>query len=182
MKLYIFRHGETFANANRLCQGVKDLYPLNDKGQKQAEALGQELAGLNLPVIYASPLSRAQQTAAFAAEPNHTPIVTLDGLKEHDFGIVEGWEESKILAQYKELFLGVLEADNPETFDWRMPEGESRREALERFCREIEYIKNNCPYEIAGVATHGSIMSTYYYDMFKTFRAFANCEYFTVEI
>ena len=182
MKLYIFRHGETYANAVHLCQGVKDLYPLDEVGRGQALALGRELAGLKLQVIYASPLSRAQQTAEFVAEPNKTPIITLDGLKEHDFGIVEGWPESKIAENYRELLLGVLAAENPKTFDWKMPGGESRRESLERFCREIEYIKNNCAYDIAGVATHGSIMSNYYYAVFHEARAFANCEYFIVEI
>ena len=66
MELYIARHGETEANAERRFQGNGLDTPLTPKGIGQAKALGETIAGIEFDAIYASPLGRAMDTARIA--------------------------------------------------------------------------------------------------------------------
>ena len=93
MLLYIFRHGQTEANVTGLIQGNVDLYGLNEVGRMEAERLSKELATAKLPVIYASPLSRAKETAEYVASSNGANIKIVEGLHEVDMGKAEGMYE-----------------------------------------------------------------------------------------
>jgi len=62
MLLYIIRHGETDTNARGLLCGQVDQ-PLNDNGRLLARITGEGLRGTVFNKIYASPLSRAYETA-----------------------------------------------------------------------------------------------------------------------
>lgn len=182
MKLYIFRHGETDANLHNIVQGAKDLTPLNATGLIQAAKLRDELAPLQLPIIYSSPLSRARQTAEIVASANQTPVKIVDGLHEQDFGIAEGLYESEVGHRWKKEFLANMDVTDEAGADLKIPEGESRREALERFKSAIAAIKADNPYEIAGVAAHGTVMRDFYYDLYQKPYIFKNCEYFVLEV
>ncbi len=63
LTVHLVRHGETEWNRDGRCQGVTDI-PLTEKGIQQAEALGQVFAATRPSLILASPLQRAQETAA----------------------------------------------------------------------------------------------------------------------
>ena len=73
MILYIVRHGDPIYNPDSL----------TPKGLRQAEAVGKRLAVFGLDEIYASPLKRAQQTAAPAAEMLKKEIITKDFMSEN---------------------------------------------------------------------------------------------------
>lgn len=73
MILYIVRHGDPIYNTDSL----------TPKGLRQAEAVGKRLAVFGLDEIYASPLKRAQQTAAPAAEMLKKEIITKDFMSEN---------------------------------------------------------------------------------------------------
>lgn len=182
MKLYIFRHGQTDANIQGICQGLSGDYPLNATGIEQAKALGKELAMLKLPILYASPQKRAQMTAFAVAEPNSTPIETLFDLHETIFGVAEGMFERDMWVQYKDIFQSQLNPQAPDFLTAKIPEAESIQDNFDRYDRVIKYIKNNCPYEIAGVASHGTFMATIFYRLFGVNHELKNCEYFVVEI
>ena len=66
MQLYLVRHGETDWNAAHRIQGSTDI-PLNATGRVQALATGRLLARRPWDAIYASPLSRAYETATIIA-------------------------------------------------------------------------------------------------------------------
>lgn len=87
--VYIIRHGQTDANLKKLAVGYLDI-PLNETGVKQAEQLSKGLADRHIPIIYASPLSRAQATASIIAQKTHSTIITDDLLKERNLGKAEG--------------------------------------------------------------------------------------------
>lgn len=81
--VYIFRHGETDANAQKRMQGWLDV-PLNTNGMAQAQALAQKLAGVKFDCVYSSPLSRAVDTAR--AVVGDQQITTNGNLREWNMG------------------------------------------------------------------------------------------------
>ncbi len=86
----LVRHGETDWNRERRIQGLTDI-PLNDTGRQQAAATAEVLRDESWDAIYASPLSRAAETASIMAaglglaEPVHVPE-----LVERRHGALEG--------------------------------------------------------------------------------------------
>lgn len=86
--LILVRHGRTAANAAALLQGRSD-HPLDDLGESQAAALGREL-GRSVARVLASPLTRAQQTAAAIAAPGALDVETDERWYELDYGGLEG--------------------------------------------------------------------------------------------
>ena len=62
-KLYLIRHGETQANKTGVLMGSTDT-PLNDQGRQQAMMLRDRTTALEVDSIFASPLSRAVETAS----------------------------------------------------------------------------------------------------------------------
>ena len=103
MELVCVRHGRTSWNSVRRFQGRTDI-PLDDEGRAQAQALAVFLAGDDFDRAYASPLSRAQETArAVLAGRSGPPLQTDADLIEMAFGTWEGltWEE--IVVKHPEL-------------------------------------------------------------------------------
>jgi broad specificity phosphatase PhoE len=88
-RILLVRHGRTCWNVERRRQGREDI-PLDDVGRDSADALGAALAGEAIDAIYASPLSRARDTAAPTALAHGLPIIVDDDLLELDFGAFSG--------------------------------------------------------------------------------------------
>lgn len=76
MRIIFVRHGEP--DYARDC--------LTGEGRRQAAAVAERLAGEGIREIYASPLGRAAQTAAFTARRLKLPVVTLDYMREITWG------------------------------------------------------------------------------------------------
>jgi probable phosphoglycerate mutase len=128
--IYLIRHGETAWNAQGRFQGKLDS-ALTDTGVKQAEAIGQRLAGLGISfdTFVTSPLGRTRQTAAIIAECANLPAAQDDDrLAEVSLGSWDGLTHIDIDAQWP----GLLDGSTP--FDWffRSPDGESYDAAFER--------------------------------------------------
>ena len=85
--LILVRHGRTAANAAGLLQGRLDQ-PLDELGARQAVAVAEFVARTTGPVqaVFASPLRRAQQTAAQFG----LPVETDERWLELAYGIYEG--------------------------------------------------------------------------------------------
>lgn len=93
-ELIMIRHGVTAWNKERRFQGQIDI-PLDDEGLRQAQLLGQSMAGAALAAVYASDLTRARQTAEPLASALGLPVVAEPGLRERHYGDFEGctWDE-----------------------------------------------------------------------------------------
>jgi uncharacterized phosphatase len=99
-ELYLVRHGETDWNRQRRIQGLTDI-PLNDTGRSQALATGLLLARRSWDGIYASPLSRARETASIIAGEVGLPGPQLvDALVERNYGLAEGLDWTQIESRY----------------------------------------------------------------------------------
>jgi broad specificity phosphatase PhoE len=79
--VHLLRHGEV-ENPQRILYGRLPGYRLSPLGEQMAVAAGRALAGRDITALYASPLDRAQQTAAPLAEQFGLPVTTDERLTE----------------------------------------------------------------------------------------------------
>ena len=63
MTVYLARHGEV-DNPDRVVYADMPGFGLSDRGRAEAAAAAEHLARMGAEAIYASPLQRAQETAA----------------------------------------------------------------------------------------------------------------------
>jgi broad specificity phosphatase PhoE len=81
--VHLVRHGEV-ENPKGVIYGRLPGYHLSERGKRQAEAAAERLEDEAVGVVWASPLERAQETAAAIAERHDVTIVTDDRLIESD--------------------------------------------------------------------------------------------------
>jgi uncharacterized phosphatase len=99
-ELYLVRHGETDWNRQRRIQGLTDI-PLNETGRAQARATGALLSRRSWDAVYASPLSRARETASIIAAELGLPEPTLlDELVERNYGSAEGLDWMQVETRF----------------------------------------------------------------------------------
>lgn len=79
--LHLVRHGEV-ANPKGVIYGRLPGYNLSERGQRQAEAAAERLASEDIGAVWASPLERAQETAAAIAARHNLEIATDERLLE----------------------------------------------------------------------------------------------------
>ena len=79
--IYLVRHGQV-QNPDRVLYGRLPGFNLSARGRAQAELLGKHFAGVRLTAVVASPLERAQQTAAAIAAPHGLQVETDERLIE----------------------------------------------------------------------------------------------------
>ncbi|UOQ89235.1 histidine phosphatase family protein [Agromyces endophyticus] len=90
----LVRHGETDWNVERRIQGRTDI-PLNETGRRQAAQVGAELAESTWDAVYASPLSRAAETAELISGALGVPVQGhVDALAERSYGVLEGLDHA----------------------------------------------------------------------------------------
>jgi broad specificity phosphatase PhoE len=74
-KVHVMRHGEVH-NPEGILYGRLPGYYLSERGKAQAEAVAKSLAGNDIVAVIASPLQRAQETAAPIAVLHKLPVDT----------------------------------------------------------------------------------------------------------
>lgn len=97
-RVFLVRHGATVLSAEDRYAGSTDV-PLSDAGRAHARALAARLAGEPLAAAYASPMSRARDTAELIVEGRGLPVVTVPELRETDHGHWEGRTREQIRAE-----------------------------------------------------------------------------------
>ena len=73
--VHLVRHGEVF-NPEKILYGRLPNYRLSEAGEQQAKVTAEYLASLDVAAVVASPLLRAQQTAAPIAAAHGLPVRT----------------------------------------------------------------------------------------------------------
>jgi probable phosphomutase (TIGR03848 family) len=148
--LLLIRHGENnFVKTGKMAGRIPGVH-LNERGQKQAQALGEALLGVPIKAVYASPLERAMETATPIAESHKLKIVQEPDLMDTDIGKWQG-RSWKLLALKKEWKI-VQHA--PSRF--RFPEGESFPECQLRIVNVLERIvqTHKKPQDVVAVVFH----------------------------
>lgn len=98
----LIRHGETEWNTLGKFQGCTDI-ALSEEGIKQAKLLKDRLNG-DFDYIYASPLSRAFETANIIASGTDKRVIIANDIREINFGEWEGLTVHEIAENYPEKF------------------------------------------------------------------------------
>ena len=88
--LWLVRHGESTWNARGLVQGQADGPTLTEKGRQQSAEAAYHLPSGSIEAIYASDLTRAQQTAEIVGSTLGLDVRYDRSLRERCFGVREG--------------------------------------------------------------------------------------------
>jgi probable phosphoglycerate mutase len=148
--LLLIRHGENdFVKTGKLAGHLPGIH-LNERGRKQAEALGEALKDVPLKAIYSSPLDRALETAAPIANARKLQILHEPDLMDTDVGSWQG-KSLKVLRHTKAW---SIVQNAPSRF--RFPDGESFAESQVRYVNALERIlkTHSKPKDILAVVFH----------------------------
>ncbi len=151
--LMFVRHGETVGNIERIAHGQSES-PLNHRGIQQAEFTAKLLIDWERSYhrIYASPMSRAQDTARAISSATGLPIHTHENLKEGYLGDWEGITYQQ-LAEFEFAKKSILDDD----FDGH--NGESPNQLAKRMSSAVYDIRNRHPEENIIIVSHGAAIS-----------------------
>lgn len=97
MDITLIRHGQSEANVSGRWQGQGDS-PLTEHGEAQARSLGERLTTAPVDAVFASDLTRAQQTAKALGRE----LTLLPQWREIDVGAWEGLTRAEVAAQFSE--------------------------------------------------------------------------------
>jgi probable phosphoglycerate mutase len=148
--LLLIRHGENdFVKTGKL-PGQSAGIHLNERGQKQAQALGEALKEVPIKAVYSSPLERAMETAEPIARARSLEVMPDPGLRDADVGKWQG-KSLKVL-RLTNAWKVVQHAPSRFTF----PEGESFVSVQTRIVNTLESItrRHNKPKDIVAVVFH----------------------------
>lgn len=126
-RLYLVCHGATQLSAENRFAGSVGV-DLSEEGRAQVERLSIRLADDQISAIYASPLSRTQETANILARPHGLSPVLREGLKEISHGRWEGLTRTEVEA----AFPGEYETWESDPFTFAPEGGESGISVLAR--------------------------------------------------
>ena len=184
--VYIFRHGETDANAEKRMQGWLDV-PLNANGEAQAQALAQKLSGVRFDCVYSSPSSRALDTAR--AVVGNQQIVLNGDLREWNMGdfcghivrLTDSPADTPIDMLSDIIYAPYALLSND---DYVPPNGESYNMFIARVRNAILDIVKNSDCNTIAIATHTGVAK----NIIKQFTdvkwprgGMPNAEYFKLE-
>lgn len=149
MKLYMIRHGQSTANAQRFHAGWAQV-PLTEQGMMQARSAVRLLNGIQFDRIYVSDLLRAQQTLA-AVLPGVESITT-SLLREINVGDLAGKSTDECLKIYGEQYLADKAVHNFVTYG-----GEDDAMHLDRIRRFSVRLEQDVQPNVAAFCHEGSI-------------------------
>lgn len=160
-RIIAVRHGETAWNVDTRIQGQLDI-ELNERGQWQAQRVGQALADEAIARVYSSDLKRAHATAqAIAAHNRHLPEAQVhlhQGLRERAFGKFEGHTYAHIEATWPD-----------ESLLWRQREpdfapvgGETPLQVMDRVANAVNALASQHLGEQIVLVAHGGVLDMLY--------------------
>jgi probable phosphoglycerate mutase len=151
MSLFLLiRHGENdYVKTGRLPGHIEGIH-LNERGQKQALALGEALKEVPIKAIYSSPLERAMETAEPIARVRGLQIIQELDLRDANVGKWQG----KSIKSLRLTNAWKIVQHSPSRFTF--PEGESFPGVQTRIVNVLERIahRHNKPKDIVAVVFH----------------------------
>lgn len=156
-RVLAIRHGETAWNVDTRIQGQLDV-PLNDTGRWQAERLAQALAAEGLEALYASDLSRAQETAAIVARALDLPLAPHRGLRERHFGRFQGHTHAEV----ERLWPQDAQRWRRREPDFSPPQGERLVDFYDRCVGAARELAARHPGQTIALVAHGGVLDCLY--------------------
>ena len=143
-KIYLFRHGQTFYNKNKIFTGWKDS-KLTPIGTTQARVIARKLKGKKIDVAYTSDLSRCKDTLkevlGYHGECKKT--IVDKRLRERSYGKLEGTSHKEFIKKYGIEKFNIYHR----SYDVSPPGGESVKMVEKRvraFIKDmLKYVRKN---------------------------------------
>ena len=144
---YYVRHGQTVFNLQHRLQGMCDS-PLTAKGIKDAYRAELALRKIPFDRAFCSSSERCVDTASILLERHNVRAIPMKGLKEIDFGSLDGSLYQEVKAEFERR-----KAED----DFGEVGGETGKDMKDRIRRTFDFIAGQCfPGEKVLVVSHGS--------------------------
>ena len=101
LKIYLFRHGGTYYNKEKVFTGWKDS-KLTPEGVKNAETVAEKLKNKKFQIAFQSHLTRSKQTLKIVLKyhPECKRIITDDRIIERSYGDLQGKTHKEFIEKY----------------------------------------------------------------------------------
>jgi broad specificity phosphatase PhoE len=151
-RLLLIRHLEPDRSVHGRAYGSLDA-PLSALALEHAAKLARALEGVHLDAVYASPLRRALETATPLAVHRKLVPVVHEGLREIDFGEIEGSRYEEVEESSPGLFRSWMSDPTGVSF----PGGESFAELRLRALGAAEEIRVRHRGCVVALVAHGGV-------------------------
>jgi alpha-ribazole phosphatase len=151
-RVWLIRHGEPADHAKNRCYGTLDI-GLSENGRRQMSHVAQHLEADPAAVIFASPSSRAQQSASILAANQSRPIEIIEDFREMNFGDFEGLTYDEIATRYPDLYRQWMESPTEIHF----PNGENFAAMQSRVLRAFKKILHESEGQTIMIVSHGGV-------------------------
>ncbi len=151
--IYIYRHGQTDLNKNKIIQGSGIDAGLNDFGRRQAQAFFERYRNEAFQLVITSALRRTHQTVQPFLEVG-LPWEQFTEINEMGWGSQEGKRSSP---EMKEQYRGIINRWKAGDYRARFQDGESASEMAARMIRFVEWLKLRREQKIL-ICSHGRAM------------------------
>ncbi len=155
-RLILVRHAESEANVVGSLHTRVPGPPLTALGRQQAVMLVDALADQDIRSVWASTMTRAQQTAAPLAAARGLTVAIRDGLKECHLGELHDRRDAEAHALFDDVFAGwMLGAD----LTLRCPgDAESGEEVVTRVRAVLDEVVAGLDEGVAVIVSHGAAL------------------------
>lgn len=152
----LVRHGQTVANVEGRWTGWGQT-DLTELGRAQVRAVAQRLAAevRDGVALYTSPLPRALETAEGIGRALGLQPVPVDGLREINFGAMDGITLEEMEAHHPALYENWQDKANSD-FTW--PGGERRADFFRRVAAACDEILSRHPRGTVIIVGHGGTL------------------------
>lgn len=141
--------------------------PLNDEGRKQAVALAERAADLELDIVYSSTLLRAKETAQIVCDRcGQLPHTSLRDLEEMSWGVFEGRSRSPELQTTFRSMVAEWQSGN---YGFAVEGGESVLDVQMRSKRALDKILSRHEGQRVFIVAHGRTLRILLATLLKEF-------------
>ncbi len=151
-QIILVRHGRTPWNKDKIFRGTIDI-PHDEVGEKEALLAGEWLKNETIHAAYASPLSRAMDTASAIAQHHGVSVNELPGLIDINYGDWQGVPLAEVKVKYADLYQQWETA--PQTV--RFPNGETLDEVRTRALAAVDEVMALHPDKTILLAAHRAV-------------------------
>lgn len=159
-EVILIRHGITVWNRQKRYCGSKDI-ALSSQGRVQALRLRKRLKGIKCDRVYSSDRKRAARTARIIF--GRARIIWVKGLREIDFGALEGLNYNEIMQKYPAVYKKWLK----DPFKTSVPQGEAMGVFGRRVNSAMKKIVGLNRGKTVAVVCHGGTISIFINSLLK---------------
>jgi len=138
LKVYLFRHGQTFYNKNGWFTGWRES-SLTPKGKKHAETIARKLKNKKFQVAIQTRLSRSKDTLkpVLKYHPECKKVIIDNRMIERSYGIYSGYSHDSVIKKYGQEVYDKIHRG----WDSHIPKGENFKQVEARVKPFIKWLK-----------------------------------------